>query len=91
MMRFPVIVCTWLTTQNLCGQLASVGLTHPCRELVYTAPKTTPKVCNKQFLNQAHTGHRPACTWFLEIDCVHNMCVCVCLCVCVCSSEANNN
>ena len=22
----------------------------------------------KQFLNQAHAGHRPTCTWFLKID-----------------------
>ena len=36
-----------------------------------------------QFLNQAH---RPARTWFLEIDPVRivGMRACVCVCVCVC-------
>ena len=42
------------------------------------------------FLNQAHTGHRPACAWFLKIDPVWivymrvYVCVCVCVCVCMC-------
>ena len=34
--------------------------------------------------NQAHAGHRPACSWFLEIDFVAEVCVYVCVCVSVC-------
>ena len=32
-------------------------------------------------LNQARAAHRPARTWFLEIDLVREVCVYVCLCV----------
>ena len=39
-------------------------------------------------LNQACTGRRPACAWFLEIDLVRKVSVCVCLCV---PPEASNN
>ena len=52
---------------------------------------------SKLFLNQAHAGHKPACTWFLKIDPVRiiRMCVClgvcVCLHVCVSTPEAINN
>ena len=44
-------------------------------------------LCNKytKFLNQACTGRRLVCAWFLRIAFVHEhlyTCVCVCLSVC---------
>ena len=38
------------------------------------------------FLNQAHAGQRPVCTWFLEIAFCLQMSVCVCVYVSVCVS-----
>ena len=36
---------------------------------------------NVVLLNQARTGHRPACAWFLKIDPVWIIGMCVCVCV----------
>ena len=42
------------------------------------------KVFEEFLLNQAHTGHRSAHVWFIEIDFVRDMCnVCVCVSVCL--------
>ena len=35
----------------------------------------------RELLNQACPGHRPACTWFLEITFMQ---ICMRLCICVC-------
>ena len=41
------------------------------------------KVFEEFLLNQAHTGHRPAHAWFIEIDFVRDVCnMCVCVSVC---------
>ena len=49
--------------------------------------------CIEVFLNQAPTGHRPVCTWFLEIIFVQmSVCVCARVCVRVCvRPPANKN
>ena len=47
-----------------------------------------PALFLKLLLNQAQANQRPACTWFLNIACVHDisMCMwCVCVCVCMCA------
>ena len=52
-----------------------------------------PALFLKLLLNQAQANQRPACTWFLNIACVHDISMCVCgmcvhvrACVCVCVS-----
>ena len=50
------------------------------------------KSLKAKFLNQARTGHRQACAWFLEIDPVRErLYVCLRVCVCVSAPEAINN
>ena len=34
-------------------------------------------------LNQASSGHRQTCAWFLEVDLVHKVCVCVSVSACL--------
>ena len=43
-----------------------------------------PALFLKLLLNQAQANQRPACTWFLNIACVHDISMCVwCVCACV--------
>ena len=46
----------------------------------------------KIFLNQAHTSHRPAHTWFIRIASVRErLHACLCVCVFVSTPKAINN